>query len=122
MTNPFIRPDLTIGAPAAELSDTAGAARLRRLRLALHDLGLLRALGREWIRFEAGRFVFGDLDDARSDALVLALESFAGHGDTPASARGANPTQLGLLDRLTAVSLPVGPMQSHRSAHLALPY
>ena len=120
MTNPFIRPNLTLGSPAAELSDTAGAARLRRLRLALHDLGLLRTLGRDWVRFEAGRVIFGDLDDARSDALVLALESFA--GDTPASARGATPTQLDLLDRLTAVALPVGPMQPLRSAHLALPY
>lgn len=120
MTNPFIRPDLTIGAPAAELSDTAGAARLRRLRLALHDLGLLRALGRDWVRFEAGRFVFDDLDDPRSDALVLALESFV--DGAPASARGTTAAQLDLLDRLTAVSLPLGPMQLRHSAHLALPY
>ncbi len=120
MTNPFIHRDLAIAA-AGELSEAAGAARLRRLRLSLHDLGLLAVLGREWIRLEAGRFVFGELDDARSDALVLALEGLAG-GDAASHRSGSNTTQRELLDRLTAVALPAGAAHSQRSAHLALPY
>jgi hypothetical protein len=119
MTNPFIHPDLALASSAGELSEAAGAARLHRLRLALHDLGLLRALGREWVRFERGRFSFGDLDDAQSDTLVRRLEGLT---DTPGQPVGTNATQRELLDQLTAVALPAGPSGAARSAHLVLPF
>jgi hypothetical protein len=119
MTNPFIHPDLSVQSCAGELSEAAGQARLRRLRLALFDLGLLRTLGREWVRFEHGRFVFGELDDARSDALVLGLEGLTA---SPSESAGTNATQLDLLDRLTSVALPAAATGAHRSAHLVLPF
>ncbi len=53
------------------------ACRLRRLRRALFDLGLLDTVGPGWCRVGEAGFEFSHLSDRKADQLVIALESLA---------------------------------------------
>ena len=61
----------------AELPATRLAARRRRLRRALRDLGLDRVTGTEWCRIGDSGFEFSELDGRQADQLVRALEDLA---------------------------------------------
>lgn len=68
----------------------------RRLRLALHDIGLDRHLPEGWV--QAGRigFVFGPMNLRQADHLVLAVEDLY-RGLSPAKAAASGRGQLRLF-------------------------
>lgn len=102
------------------LSALAAAARRRRFLRALHDLGLDRICGPDWIGFTDGKFTFGDMSDRASDAFLRRLEDLAARGTGSGS-----PTQMRIthqvLDDMTGVIGPVAYATRVGPAHVRLP-
>ena len=75
--------------------------RLRRFTTAIHDLGILHLVGREWVQItedESG-FTFADIDERTFDRLVSALEGGTQRRRSPAD---ATPGQLNLSPEILA--------------------
>lgn len=64
--------------------------RLRRLNAALDRLGILDAIGRDWLRVdpETGRIRFGDLPEGRAVAVQMLLEDLADGAGRPTPVAG----------------------------------
>lgn len=91
-TNPAV-------AEAARILEAAAITESRtrhlghRLALALHDLGLTRIVGAEWVSGDEEAFHFASLDHATVQRLVVVLRTLA---DTaPEPERRPGPGQLG---------------------------
>lgn len=69
--------DLVLRAQAAEVERQGLAARQRRLRRALGDLGLTAVLGRDWAEVSVEGVTFAALGDEAGDRLVRMLEELA---------------------------------------------
>ena len=54
--------------------DEVAAARWRRVVHRLHDIGLLGAVGPDWVRVVDGRFEFGDLEGKAAEEFLRVLD------------------------------------------------
>ena len=83
------RPSLSLLADDQPSADGPGAVTARslgrRLRLALHDLGLLDTVPAGWVSTAGATVRFGDLDVATADHLVRHLEDLAAAVGAPAA-------------------------------------